>query len=148
MLATMTSLVTLAYAARPTTPPFNHDFYVTAATVIPVLFLAINVQPIFQGLGFTAPERRDKTRSQDRLMAVLVATAIVYFFMVVGIAGEIAAIFVLSNQTAGPNLHRFVLVTMILLTFAAGLGPLLGAFSDYVRFGEPASAETGKTDPV
>ncbi len=113
-----------------------------------VLFLAINVQPIFQGLGFIAPERRDKTRSRDRLIAVIVATIVVYFFMVVGIAGEIAAIFALSNQTAGPNLHRIVLVTMILLTFAAGLGPLLGAFSDYVRFGEPTSAEPDKPDPV
>lgn len=38
----MTSLASLAHQASP--PAFNSAFYATAATVIPVLFLAIAVQ--------------------------------------------------------------------------------------------------------
>jgi hypothetical protein len=37
------SLIALAHAA-PAPPPFNATFYATAATIIPVLFLAIAVQ--------------------------------------------------------------------------------------------------------
>jgi hypothetical protein len=38
----MTSLATLAHTV-PAPPPFNGLFYATAATIIPVLFLAIAV---------------------------------------------------------------------------------------------------------
>ena len=55
----MSSFASLTQAT--TLPAFNADFYATAATVIPVLFLAINVQPVFQLLAWTpangTPER-------------------------------------------------------------------------------------------
>jgi hypothetical protein len=44
ILAAMTSLALLAHAAHAAPPAFNSTFYATAATVIPVLFLAIAVQ--------------------------------------------------------------------------------------------------------
>jgi hypothetical protein len=40
----MTSLTALTHAAAPAAPAFNGLFYATAATIIPVLFLAIAVQ--------------------------------------------------------------------------------------------------------
>jgi hypothetical protein len=133
---------------RRSPPAFNSDFYVTAAAVIPVLFLAINVQPVFQGLGITAPQRQAKSPSRGQLMAVTVARIIVYIFMIAGIYGEIAAITALSDHTTASGIHQVVFLNMILLTIAAGAGPILGAFSDFVRFGQATSAEPGKTDPV
>ena len=53
----MTSLAPLAHAADQAAPAFNADFYATAATVIPVLYLAINIQPVFQYMGITTAER-------------------------------------------------------------------------------------------
>jgi len=51
MLAAMTSLASLAHGARAATPAFNGLFYATAATIIPVLFLAIAVQgPLYGDL--------------------------------------------------------------------------------------------------
>jgi hypothetical protein len=40
----MTSLALLEHTATAPAPPFNGLFYATAATIIPVLFLAIAVQ--------------------------------------------------------------------------------------------------------
>jgi hypothetical protein len=44
VLAAMSSLATLGHAAAPAPPAFNGLFYATAATIIPVLFLALAVQ--------------------------------------------------------------------------------------------------------
>ena len=44
MLAAMTSLMAIAGSGPAAAPAFNADFYVAAATVIPVLYLAIAVQ--------------------------------------------------------------------------------------------------------
>ena len=128
----MNSLTALAHATAPAAPALNRDLYITAATVIPVLFLAINAQPVFQYFGLTTPASRSQA-SQGQLTAVGVATIIVYFFMVVGIAGEIVAILALNHQTASPAVQDLVLVTTIMLTVAAGLGPILGAFSARAR---------------
>jgi hypothetical protein len=51
MLAAMSSLASLAHEARTAAPAFNGLFYATAATIIPVLFLAIAVQgPLYGDL--------------------------------------------------------------------------------------------------
>jgi hypothetical protein len=51
MLAAMSSLASLAHGARAAAPAFNGLFYATAATIIPVLFLAIAVQgPLYGDL--------------------------------------------------------------------------------------------------
>jgi hypothetical protein len=132
MLTGMTSLASLTHAADAAAPAFNHDFYTTAGLLIPVLFLAINVQTVFQSLRIPAPERRDRAPSVG---AVAVVTSIVFYATTAGIAGEIAAIIALNDQTAGPVIHYLVLVTMILLTVAAGASPFFGAFSLSVRLG-------------
>lgn len=44
MLAAMSSFALLAHGARAAALAFNTAFYATAATIIPVLFLAIAVQ--------------------------------------------------------------------------------------------------------
>jgi hypothetical protein len=70
MLAGMSSLASLAHTAHTAAPAFNGLFYATAATVIPVLFLALAVQ----GRGYkhllvamyVSDRRLDADRKQRR----------------------------------------------------------------------------------
>ena len=142
----MSSLATLAHTAHTAAPAFNADFYATAATVIPVLFLAINVQPVFQLLAWTpdgAPERR--TSRPRQLGAAYMVKLAVYFLMVLGIIGEIMTIGALASRTGSPDNQLFIVVILSLLTGAAGAGPMVAV----VQTPGPApSAGTGKTDPA
>jgi hypothetical protein len=143
----MTSLVTLAYAARPTTPPFNHDFYVTAATVIPVLFLAINVQPIFQLVSsFAARRIKRKLPGADNMIVITVVAMAVYACLALGVVGELVAIAALGKQTAPKGNQSLLTTTIVLLTFAAAAGPFLSLLPGMAEQ-SPPPMNTPATEP-
>lgn len=127
----MNSLTALAHASALSAPAFNADFYTTAVTVIPVLFLAINVQTIFQDLG-------GRPRTAD-LMGGIVNSC-----MIAGIGGEILAIIALNSRIASPVIQDLVVVIMIELTAAVGVLPILAVNSEIQR----RRAKPGKTDPA
>jgi hypothetical protein len=169
MLASMSSLAALAHAAGATGPVFNHDFYATAATIIPVLFLAIAVQgSLYNDLLKVSVEavrrfRARNARSSSRRgalrawTATILAPSAAIFILLFGVTGEIQALVSLSGQhavgdPAGP------LIAAVMLTLASAAGPalaLIGTFVTMVRRldpsdasrprASPAEAETGKT---
>lgn len=47
-----------------------------------------------------------------------------------GIAGEILAISALNRQSVSPDIGNLILASMIALTVAAGLGPILATLAD------------------
>jgi hypothetical protein len=67
MLAAMTGITAITLTAHKVTPPFIGLFYATAATIIPVLFLAIAVQTRFFGTCSPSisrtPAESDKARN-------------------------------------------------------------------------------------
>ena len=166
MLAGM-SLALLARDAA--TPAFNGLFYATAATIIPVMFLALAVQgSLYNDLLKASVEAlgRFTTRSGDRSSrrralrawtASILASCAAITILIFGVTGEIEALVSLSLQHVegdpdGP------LIAAVMLTLASAAGPalaLVGALVTMVRRGlaageasrrpaSPAEAETGK----
>ena len=115
---------------------FNSNFYVIAATVIPVLYLALIVQAnaIRQLLGRLDRAMQTKTRRESHnaiipvliILGLIAASAIWLVstaILILGIGGEIAAILVLYHQSDSENVRDFVLVSTILLLVITTAGP-------------------------
>jgi len=111
------------------TEKFNADFYVTCATVIPVLFLAAAVQG--QAFVFllqraeraTAQQRQWITRRFFRLRTAAIVIA--------GIAGEPIALWALYRESERPWQRPTVLAATLILLLAVAAAPV-GAYADQV----------------
>jgi hypothetical protein len=158
MLAAMSSLAFLTYGARAAAPAFNGLFYATAATIIPVLFLAIAVQgPLYSDLlkAFDAVLRRFREHkagsSSPRLLlrlwigSVLASSAAVAI-LIVTVGGEIEALLSLNAQRAYGDPHAAI-AAAVLLTIAAAIGPAL-AFARMMVALYPGRGKNGSASPV
>ena len=126
------------FIALAHTPPHFHDtFYATAATVIPVLFLAIAVQPGLYG-DLLGAARRASLRADRGVRTIKVpgmglayitwgATwGLALIILVVGIYGELAAIYALYVW----HLESLVFLSIAILVVVAAIAPAwaLGSF--------------------
>lgn len=124
----MSSLAPLAHAAAA--PPFNTDFYVTIATVIPVLFLAIAVQgPVYQDLVQALRAIDIKHRSRLRRTAGGMTYALVwqflYFILIAGFAGELFALIAIAVHKEASGEQAIMLVLTAILLAGVVIGPTL-----------------------
>lgn len=131
----MNSLASLTHAAAPAAPAFNADFYITAATVIPVLFLAFAVQgrtyqDMLQAIR-RAKERAAISYRPLRILALLILAA--------GTNGEIVAILALYDRST--SAEGYVLIAVISLVIAVVVGPAYALW----RTDIDPKAETVKT---
>lgn len=123
-----------AFAAQTVAaaPAFNTAFYATAATVIPVLFLAIAVQgrvleTVTSAATSAAHDYQRARRSRARLKAVtahiraLLTVAIASLIVIDGVAGEISALVALQTRKGGTE--TFVATAVVVLSFAAAATP-------------------------
>jgi hypothetical protein len=158
--------------------PTTIAFYATAATVIPVLFLALAVQ----GRGyenlmktFNAMDQRsnrDIPRGQTAAAAAVAVAlvAIAPVILVLAVLSEILAVYALYQQQAVSTTSQTVLIGVIVLVIATAASPalaLIRAFLTPVLEDTPvldnqappqyragtsrddnAPPEPGKTDPV
>jgi hypothetical protein len=106
---------------------FNADFYVTAATIIPVLFLALTLQEktygqlIRRGVRIVNKESASWIESLWLFLYGNVLSFTGTAIVVAGIAGEITAILALYYRTSSPQ--RLVLIPLLALVIAVGIGP-------------------------
>jgi hypothetical protein len=119
-------------AQVPVAEPFNSDFYVTCATVIPVLFLALAVQGrSWEAMLRTALEqgqaarrgrwhRRMRAQAASRL-AQLTAFAI----LLAGAGGEWISLVALYRGRDGRGESATILVLTLVLVVATASGPLV-----------------------
>lgn len=130
----MTSLALLEHTATAPPPPFNSNFYFAAATIIPILFLAIAVQ----GRGYQnlltilTPLNQQLDRDDSpwykhvaAIAAVLVVGAIAFLILAYGVLGEIESVIALYRQKTGYNTGSIVLTGVIILIIATATGPTL-----------------------
>ena len=126
------------------TKHFNADFYVTCATVIPVLYLAVAVQ----GRTYESVLRASRTVAQSKVserwpyrtwrffisrFLDYLAFSIVFF----GVWGEVAALIALYKGSERGQQPVVFMATLILLATAAA-GPLLAWFTS--DLGPPQAA--------
>jgi hypothetical protein len=158
MLAAMSSLASLAHGARAAAPAFNGLFYATAATIIPVLFLAIAVQgPLYGDLlkASAATLRRfreHKAGSSPRRLilrlwiASLLASSAAVAILIVTVGGEIEALLSLNAERPYGDPHAAI-AAAVLLTGAAAVGPAL-AFARLMVTLYPRQAKSGSVSPA
>jgi hypothetical protein len=126
---------------------FNHDFYTTSATVIPVLYLALSVQGTLVGNLLTHLEsaiHTMRTTVPDTLpkqWALIIAqyTALIVYsaasLIVVGAAGgEILAIIALDHRSDNTMLRNLVLAAVIGLVVILAADPLWKLSWNWVRY--------------
>jgi hypothetical protein len=123
---------------------FNADFYVTAATVIPILYLALTLQGQTYEQILTRVKASSSTRSwKDGLVLIslfIVGTLIVFY----AILGELLAIIAIyerkppTENGGGTN----VLVSMLMLFAVVTIWPLLRILA--IFFKVSALKEPGK----
>jgi hypothetical protein len=140
----MTSPTALA-AGHAAAPAFNADFYMTAATVIPVLFLAIAVQgSTYTDILRIAHDAGDRTgpyapTSGSRREAIGATTAYVaaarlgVFVLVYGVFGEILALISLAERHALGQ--GFVFGSAVVLIIVAAMRPAV-ALVKAIGFGD------------
>ena len=117
---------------------FDPDFYITCATVIPVLSLAIAVGPYKTLLqtALAAAKARQGERSWKRQIRPYITSRILqltaYAIWAAGALGEFLALSVLYQGYEQPADRKIVMAVTLLLVFAASAGPL-GAYADARR---------------
>ncbi len=133
----MTSLALATHAAAA--PPFNGLFYATAATVIPVLFLAVTIQGrIYQDLVNAAAAARRQMQPATGLRRTIAGTAslallylallyIAATIVTYGVASEIVAVVALYQQH-DRGLGVLVLTGTIFMIIVAAGPPALAPF--------------------
>lgn len=115
---------------------FNSDFYVAAATVIPVLYLALGVQGSLLTGVITRLNKSLRVMSRQRpdtplrQLGLVGRVAVSYALMVVailivaaGVVGEGAALLALYHQKGGPASGRLVLGSLIALLVLTAASP-------------------------
>jgi hypothetical protein len=127
----MRSLEPLVHGANVTAPPFNATFFATAATIIPVFFLALAVQ----GRGFehilraatTEPDQAAALKLRNPLLLFPPRLLLTAAFVIVtaGVVGEGGAMTVLYEGHASSADGITVLVSTLILLLAVVTGPLL-----------------------
>jgi hypothetical protein len=117
-----------SHAARchpvPVDKHFNADFYVTCATVIPVLFLALVVQGgTYENMLRTAMEaaHRHPGRGRDGAASAFLP-AVAYLTLVAGVLGEAFALGALFSRwdTTASRATVMVMTLFLLVVIAAG----------------------------
>jgi hypothetical protein len=131
---------------------FNADFYITAATVIPILYLALTLQgqtfeQMIKRMVKGLPRRKGLTLWQfvlSRLFrsAFVTASSAIIFF---AILGEWDAILALYNRSASPTTGSIVLGSLLILMIAVIAGPALRWMWSAVEAGK-ASRPAKATD--
>jgi hypothetical protein len=151
----MTSTTALAHAATTAPPPMTAAtiaFYATAATIIPVLYIAIAVQgPAYQNLISAMADidrRRDSNPQGYWRPILLTAVSAVLFVAAVliltyGVLSEIDAIYALYQQQARNSTAQAVLIGVIILTIATAAGPAL----TFVRYNYKFITQAGQDAP-
>jgi hypothetical protein len=142
---------------------FDGTFYATAATVIPVLFLALSLQGDFVLKVLLAAEKlrrrerkarvgaRPESRSLQlvvlRELRALFAQLLGYAGMLVpldAVWGEITAIRALENRSASSGNASDVMQAVIVLTVASGIALLVRFFSALAKEREVRMKEEGE----
>ena len=151
------TVITLAFAAHAVShkpPAFNGLFYATAATIIPVLFLALAVQGrLYEDLLKASAEAWWRFRRQARqgndlpalaaFLGSFAAADAALITVLYGIGGEIQALVDLDRQRASATAWS-PLAAAVILTAALGVAPAV-AFARWIRQGaqEPPGAADG-----
>ncbi len=125
---------------------FNSNFYITAATVIPVLYIALIVQAGTVGDTLAKLDRvlsaKINSESHNSITIVIMTLGFVVAFaiwlasaaiLILGIGGEIAAILALYNQSDSDSIRLFVLISTILLLAISTVGPALTISAAFAR---------------
>jgi hypothetical protein len=110
---------------------FNADFYVTCATVIPVLFLAVALQGrLYNSLLKSALNARRQVIEDDEpalgsLIKAGCLPSVAYAIWLAGAGGEVCALLALYWRNDSPSLRLIVLLATLILVVAAAASPLL-----------------------
>jgi hypothetical protein len=135
----------LAQAAK--VPAFNETFYSVAATIIPVLFLALAVQgPFLDELLSLADRPRARSSRPARALASTYAAdapwRVGVFVVIFSTVGEILAIVALYQQHATETGGSITLTGVILLVVLTAFKPTLAVFAH-----SKAPARDADSDP-
>lgn len=108
----------------------NANFYVIAATITPVLFLALVLQgSTYEQLLANWLRRVKDAAQKNKLIAWALdfgSYTIAAFVLVSGFLGELRAILALYNGRASAATGQFVLFSVIVLLVVATFGPAAG----------------------
>jgi hypothetical protein len=123
----------LAHAAAGTAPVFHPDFYVAAATIVPVLFVALAVEGHGYDNIIKAYERVSRHDQPgrpwyERFAASLAGSYLQAFALIIaGFAGysEIMAIYALYQWQADGTTATIVLLGPVFLVIFVSAGPLI-----------------------
>lgn len=154
---------------------FQPDFYVTCATVIPVLFLALVVQErgqVFESVLRTSrqadtyaarsrlrrkrrsesaperPKRWHRTREELAGMAALALDVYAVFLVFTGTVGEGFALYVLYRESPLGAVRGFLFVATTLLAVTVAAGPFLAFVGPKGARAADQKAQDGHAAPI
>lgn len=141
---------------------FSPDFYVTCATVIPVLFLAVSVQgrvSEFVERGWLAMQRQPYASQPWMRWLKLMAppmfwTGLVYIVISAGFIGEVGALSALYRGSEEPGQRMTVFTATLILVPIVAVGPVhswrpraVKQGTDELEHDEPGQASDADTPP-
>jgi len=142
-----------ALAQAATVPAFNETFYSVAATIIPVLFLALAVQGSFLGELLSLADRVSArpSRLARALASIYAAEApwrLAAYVVIIPTVGEFLAILSLYQQHATEFGGSITFAGVILLVVMTAFKPALAVFAPRKTPSADANSdpESGKSD--
>ena len=133
---------------------FNSDFYVTAATIIPVLYLALTLQGSTLEQLFKiwkenlVPFSVDRMSLKERLREIVFTSVAICGAggMFIGIVGEFIAVQAIYNKTAGPAAGKYVFFSISFLLALVLAGPFAKFLITYFKLARyPGGKEMNKS---
>lgn len=124
---------------------FNYNFYITAATVIPVLYLALTLQSStnFEGSSFTGLIKRWKRSEADDSGRWYLVQPRKFIIALIAVGGSLAIIWSMINefycfyalyeQKSHPLMNLLVLISIGCLLVVIIAGPFLVFLGTWVK---------------
>ena len=112
---------------------FKPDFYVAAATVIPVLYLALTLQGSafekwmkrWEGGASQYFQSKLTVKSFVRVAGFMVIGVFAAAFVFAGIAGELFSFWALYQEGSSLGMKAFIFLSIVLLLVTVIIGPLM-----------------------
>lgn len=121
---------------------FNSNFYITAAAIGPVLYLALTLQgSTFEGImkqwenlgrNFPLPVNPAPRAMLFRLIGVVTIAVFATVIILFGAIAELLALLALYQQKASPGVGQFILFSMVGLLVIATAVPLYRFLTIYI----------------
>jgi hypothetical protein len=125
---------------------FNADFYVTIATVVPVLLVAVNVSSYKQSMFADMVRSLAKSTGSSRIVRAFAAVFVIVTPFFLGVWAELRTLYALLDRENLSLTQAKLLVIAVFLLLVAAISGVLITIGDEMTDGEGGEGKDKKSN--